>query len=64
MKRERTKRFAKPRIAGSADDAQRRAHWKGVYADDDFMAFAVKLRALLEGQHVQLLNAAPFGPQL
>ncbi|MGR3782090.1 MAG: NIPSNAP family protein [Albimonas sp.] len=46
------------------DDAERRAHWKGVYADSDFMAFAGKLRPLLDAQEVRLLSNAPFGPEL
>ena len=45
------------------DDADRRAHWKRLFSDDAFMAFAVQLRPLLLGQEVQLLNPAPWGPR-
>lgn len=44
------------------DDADRRAHWKGVFADAAFMKFAGQLRPLLLSQEVQLLNPAPWGP--
>lgn len=44
------------------DDADRRAHWKRLFSDKDFMDFAVQLRPLLQGQEVQLLNPAPWGP--
>lgn len=44
------------------DDAARRAFWKRLFADDDFMAFAGKLRPLIAHQEMQLLNAAPWGP--
>lgn len=44
------------------DDAARRAHWKGVYGDADFMTFATQFRPLVDGQHVQLFTAAPWGP--
>ena len=44
------------------DDADRRNHWSTLFQDDDFMAFAAKLRPLLMTQTVQLLNEAPWGP--
>ena len=44
------------------DDADRRNHWNALFQDDDFMAFAAKLRPLLKNQAVQLLNEAPWGP--
>ena len=44
------------------DDADRRAFWAGVFADEDFMAFAAKIRPLIMKQHNQLLRAAPWGP--
>jgi hypothetical protein len=44
------------------DDTDRRAFWKGLFADEDFMAFAGKIRPLIERQEVQLLNPAPWGP--
>lgn len=47
-----------------ADDTARREHWKRVYANKEFMAFAVKLRPLLDAQEVRLLVDAPFGPKL
>lgn len=43
-------------------DDDRRAHWKRLFADEAFMAFAVQLRPLLRKQDVQLLLAAPWGP--
>ena len=45
------------------DDADRRDHWAGLYKNDDFMAFAGKIRPLLMSQKNQLLQAAPWGPQ-
>jgi hypothetical protein len=44
------------------DDADRRRHWKGVYADAAFMNFAGKFRPLIMTQEVKLLLAAPWGP--
>jgi len=44
------------------DDAARRAHWGGLAQDAGFMAFAVKLRPILQSQEVQLMTAAPWGP--
>ena len=47
------------------DDADRRAHWAGLYADKDFIdGFAVKFRPLVMSQEVKLLTAAPWGPRL
>ncbi|MEQ8233328.1 MAG: NIPSNAP family protein [Gammaproteobacteria bacterium] len=43
------------------DDAARRAFWARLYASEAFMAFAAKLRPLLQAQEVQLLNPAPWG---
>lgn len=45
------------------DDADRRSFWKGIFADAEFMKFAVQLRAHIESQDVQLLTSAPWGPQ-
>ncbi len=45
------------------DDAGRRAFWTRLFADDEFMKFAVQLRPLVDSQEVQLLNPAPWGPQ-
>lgn len=45
------------------DDDTRRAHWKRLYASEAFGAFVVKLRPLIDRQDVQLLTAAPWGPQ-
>lgn len=46
-----------------ADDAERRAHWKGVFSNPDFMdGFAAKFRPLVMTQEVKLLNPAPWGP--
>lgn len=44
------------------DDADRRAFWKRLFSNDDFMKFAVQIREHIEAQDVQLLNPAPWGP--
>jgi hypothetical protein len=45
------------------DDADRRKHWAGVFADKDFVeGFASKFRPLVMTQEVKLLTAAPWGP--
>ena len=44
------------------DDADRRAHWRRLFKDDPFMAFAGELRPLILKQESQLLLAAPWGP--
>ena len=44
------------------DDADRRAFWKALFADPDFLAFAGKLRPMLQSQENKLLQAAPWGP--
>jgi NIPSNAP protein len=43
-------------------DEYRRDHWKRLFSDDAFMAFAKQLRPLLKTQVNQLLVAAPWGP--
>jgi hypothetical protein len=43
-------------------DEDRRVFWKGVYADQEFMAFAARLRPLLHSQENKLLLSAPWGP--
>ncbi len=43
-------------------DDDRRAFWKHLLADKDFMAFAGQLRPLIRTQANQLLLAAPWGP--
>ena len=44
------------------DDAERRAFWKRVFADKDFMeGFLPKFRPLLMTMEVKLLNPAPWG---
>jgi hypothetical protein len=43
-------------------DDDRREFWKRLFADKDFMAFAVQLRPLVKTQSNQLLLAAPWGP--
>lgn len=45
------------------DDADRRAHWRALFADATFMHFAAKLRPSIQSQRNQLLNAAPWGPR-
>jgi hypothetical protein len=44
------------------DDADRRAHWERVFADEEFMAFAAKLRPMLLSQENKLMFNAPWGP--
>ena len=44
------------------DDAARRDFWKRLYANEEFMAFAGQVRALIKVQNVQLLRSAPWGP--
>lgn len=44
-------------------DDDRRAHWKRLYENADFMAFARQLRPLVKTQEVQLMLAAPWGPR-
>lgn len=44
------------------DDADRRAFWAGLFADEQFMAFARKLRPMLLSQNNKLLMPAPWGP--
>jgi hypothetical protein len=45
------------------DDADRRKHWAGVFANKDFVeSFASKFRPLVMTQEVKLLTAAPWGP--
>ena len=43
-------------------DDDRRAFWKRLFEDQDFMAFAKQLRPLIKTQGNQLLLAAPWGP--
>jgi hypothetical protein len=45
------------------DDADRRAFWRGIFGDPEFMAFAAKLRPLLLSQENKLLLNAPWGPR-
>ncbi|SDF17604.1 MULTISPECIES: NIPSNAP family protein [Thalassobaculum] len=45
------------------DDADRRAHWAAVYANEKFMAFAAKLRPNLISQENKLMVGAPWGPR-
>ena len=44
------------------DDAARRNFWKRLFADESFMAFAGQLRPNIAAQEIQLLSAAPWGP--
>ena len=45
------------------DDADRRAHWATLYANQEFIeGFAPKFRPLLMSQEVKLMTAAPWGP--
>ncbi len=44
-------------------DSDRRDFWKRLFADEEFMKFAVQIRPLIEAQDVQLLFSAPWGPK-
>ena len=44
------------------DDADRRRLWATLFEDEAFMAFAAKIRPLIQSQQNKLLTAAPFGP--
>ena len=44
------------------DDADRRRHWAQLFANEEFMRFAGKVRPLMLTQEVVLLNEAPWGP--
>ncbi len=44
-------------------DSDRRDFWKSLFADEEFMKFAVQVRPLIEAQNVQLLVSAPWGPK-
>ena len=44
------------------DDADRRAMWQEIYANEGFMAFAAKFRPLIRIQENKLLLASPWGP--
>jgi hypothetical protein len=43
-------------------DDDRRAHWKRLYENADFVAAVKQIRALIKTQDVQLMLAAPWGP--
>lgn len=43
-------------------DEDRRAFWKRLFENAEFMAFAKQLRPLVKTQANQLLLAAPWGP--
>ena len=45
------------------DDNDRRDFWKRLYANEEFIAFAVKIRPLIDKQEVQLMLSAPWGPK-
>ncbi len=45
------------------DDNERRDFWRRLYASENFMGFAVQVRAFLESQEVQLMTNAPWGPK-
>ena len=44
------------------NDEIRRDFWSRLFANEPFMAFAIKLRPLINTQNVQLMVAAPWGP--
>ena len=43
-------------------DDDRRAHWKRLFEDPDFLTFAKQIPQLVRSQNVQLMLAAPWGP--
>jgi NIPSNAP len=43
-------------------DDDRRAHWKRLFENAEFMAFAKQTRPLIRTQEIQLMLAAPWGP--
>ena len=43
-------------------DDDRRAHWKRLFENAEFMAFAKQIRPLIRSQEIQLMLAAPWGP--
>ena len=43
-------------------DDDRRAHWKRLFENAEFMAFAKQIRPLVRSQEIQLMLAAPWGP--
>jgi hypothetical protein len=45
------------------DNAAHRDFWSRLYASEGFMRFAVQVRALLQGQEVQLMTGAPWGTE-
>ena len=45
------------------DDADRRNFWKRLFADENFLKFAVQIRPLIKTQEVQLMLSAPWGPK-
>jgi hypothetical protein len=45
------------------NDAERRDFWNRAYSSAPFMAYVTKLRPLVITQNVQLMLAAPWGPQ-
>ena len=46
------------------DDNSRRALWKTIYADQDFLKFATEFRPLVLTQENKLMTAAPWTPIL
>ena len=44
------------------DDNNRRALWKKIYADEDFIKFAGEFRPLVLTQENKLMTAAPWTP--
>ena len=45
-----------------ADDADRQRFWEGLFADEAFIAFANKLRPLIQGQENSSCSPPPGGP--
>lgn len=45
------------------DDADRRNFWAQLFKDQEFMAFAAKLRPLIQCQENKLMHSAPWGPR-
>ena len=45
------------------DDADRRRHWKTMFADPDFITFGSELAPLILRQESNLMRSAPWGPR-
>jgi hypothetical protein len=44
------------------NDEARRAHWKRLFENKDFMAFGAQFRPHILSQEIQQMTSAPWGP--